>query len=98
MDTEEAPSPLDDIASWLVSWAGMGSLLLLHMSRGPDGDCPVCVQEALYDLLVDTLRPLGDRYALADLAVTAEALGEVIRTISEEIILVDHDSEPDAPR
>jgi hypothetical protein len=98
MDTAEKPSPLDEIAGCLVQWAGMGSVILLHMSRGPDGDCPICVQDALYELLAGTLEPLADRYAVADLAITAGALADAIHTISEEILLVDHDSEPDAPR
>ena len=98
METEPQYSPVEDIAGCLVQWAGMGSMILLHMSRGPDGDCPVCVQEALFELLTGTLRPLADRYAAADLEIAAGSLTDAIQTISEEILLVDHDSEPDAPR
>jgi hypothetical protein len=97
MDTERMPSPVDDIAGLLVQWAGMGSMILVHMSRSPDGDCPLCVQEMLFELILGTLRPLGDRYALADLEVAAGALGDAIKTISEEILLVGRDAEPDPP-
>jgi hypothetical protein len=98
MGTEPSASPIDDVAACLVQWAGMASLIIHHMLQGPEPDCPLCVQDALFELLCGTLAPLADRYAAADLELAAGALRDAVCTISDEILLVDHDSEPEAPR
>ena len=93
MDIQDTPGNLDRLVDPLVQWAGMGTMIIDHMARSAPHVPPDApgARETFAGLLRDTLAPLSDRYAAADLGLAATVLADAVATIAEEIILVDLD-------
>ena len=94
MNEHIAGTNVDRLSEALVSWAGSGTLIIDHMSRNftPGGDP---IPDVLRNLIRETLVPLADRHAEADLATAVAVVEDALETLAEELYLVEPDgSEP----
>ncbi len=79
----------------LLAWAGHGALIIDHMSRAAprsSDDAPP-VDVVFRRLVRDALKQLEGRHAGADLAVTTDVLLDALRTIEDDLILVDPEAD-----
>ncbi|HEX8646353.1 MAG TPA: hypothetical protein VF715_05595 [Thermoleophilaceae bacterium] len=90
MTTPNTGSNVDRLSEALVSWAGSGTLIIDHMARNftPGGDP---IPDVLRRLIKETLRPLADRHAEADLSAAVTVIEDALETLARELYLVEPD-------
>lgn len=89
-DQRQQTSYIERIAEDLASWAGSGALIVDHMARWPSPvSQEVDASATLATLIRDTLAPIAERHAAADLATAADVLADAVATLGSEILLVD---------
>ncbi len=86
-EQQQQTSHVERIAEELASWAGSGALIVDHMARWPSPvSQEVDASGTLTTLIRDTLAPIAERHAAADLATAAGVLADAIGTLGSEIL------------
>lgn len=91
-DQTSVPHPLDVLAAALVSWSAASTQIVDHMAHAPTAPSHSEITATLTTLVRETLEPMSDRYAAADVEFGARLAADAIDTLMQEILLVPHDA------